>query len=284
LAPLSLIPGIGSTSGPGRLRLVHARSALFDLYGDHLRARGGSAPVAALVRLMGALDISAPAVRTAVSRMVRQGWLAPRSLPQGPGYALTPKGAHRMADAGARVYRSSDLPWDGRWHLLITGTASDRAGRQRLQGQLSFLGYARVAEHTWMAPRPHPDAVGVLSGEGLVAQQFTAEHVGPGGGQGSMTDLITRAWDLERLGLAYDRFLGAAEVLLAHAPADDQEAFAQRSELVHEWRKFLFRDPGLPRSLLPEGWPGIEAADYFAAESARLLPAASRHIDACLRP
>ena len=31
---------------------MQARSALFDLYGDYLRSRGGRAPVAALVRLL----------------------------------------------------------------------------------------------------------------------------------------------------------------------------------------------------------------------------------------
>ena len=66
---------------------VHARSALFDLYGDHLRARGLAGAGVALVRLLAPLGIGAPAVRTAVSRMVRQGWLAPVRLPDGPGYA-----------------------------------------------------------------------------------------------------------------------------------------------------------------------------------------------------
>src|SRR5258705_2839442 len=56
---------------------MQARSALFDLYGDHLRPRGGRAPVAALVRLLSPLAIAAPAVRTALSRIVRQGWLNP---------------------------------------------------------------------------------------------------------------------------------------------------------------------------------------------------------------
>jgi len=59
---------------------MQARSALFDLYGDHLRPRGGRAPVAALVRLLAPLGIAAPAVRTAISRMVRQGWLLPVRL------------------------------------------------------------------------------------------------------------------------------------------------------------------------------------------------------------
>jgi hypothetical protein len=42
---------------------VHTRSALFDRYRDHLRARGWQAPVSALVRLPVPLDSAAPAVR-----------------------------------------------------------------------------------------------------------------------------------------------------------------------------------------------------------------------------
>jgi phenylacetic acid degradation operon negative regulatory protein len=61
-------------------------------------------------------------------------------------------------------------------------------------------------------------------------------------------------------------------------------ARAARSRLVHEWRKFLFRDPGLPAELLPAAWAGHETAKVFDAESARLLPAASRFVECCLRP
>src|SRR6476469_2295149 len=78
---------------------VNARSALFDVYGDHLRARGGHAPVAALVRMLAPLGVAAPAVRTAISRMARQGWLRPERLSNGPGYALTPKAVRRLDEA-----------------------------------------------------------------------------------------------------------------------------------------------------------------------------------------
>jgi phenylacetic acid degradation operon negative regulatory protein len=62
----------------------------------------------------------------------------------------------------------------------------------------------------------------------------------------------------------------------------DERAFAVRSRLVHEWRKFLFQDPGLPPELLPQGWPGILAARYFDDAAARLLPAAARFVDGCV--
>src|SRR5258706_15490734 len=98
---------------------MQARSALFDLYGDHLRPRGGRAPVAALVRLLAPLGIAAPAVRTAISRMVRQGWLLPLRVADGAGYQLTVKAVQRLDDASARIYRTRRASWDGRFDLLV---------------------------------------------------------------------------------------------------------------------------------------------------------------------
>ena len=67
----------------------------------------------------------------------------------------------------------------------------------------------------------------------------------------------------------------------AHAD-EDEKAFAARFRLVHEWRKFLFDDPGLPARLLPGDWPGVRAAELFTSEAARLKPAADRFVGRCL--
>ena len=84
---------------------MHARSALFDVYGDHLRGRGSQAPVAGLVRLLDPVGIQPPAVRTAISRMVAQGWLEPVRLPAGRGYRATGRAIRWLDDVGA-----ADLP------------------------------------------------------------------------------------------------------------------------------------------------------------------------------
>ena len=116
---------------------MNARSALFDLYGDHLRARGGQAPVAALVRLLAPLGVAAPAVRTAVSRMVRQGWLEPVRLAGRPGYALTPRAVRRL-DEARRPHlphrRTSTGTAPGTWSSLDlppSAAARDRTARRR---------------------------------------------------------------------------------------------------------------------------------------------------------
>lgn len=260
---------------------MQARSALFDLYGDHLRPRGGRAPVSALVRLLAPLEITAPAVRQAVSRMVRQGWLAPVGLPAGAGYTLTDRAIRRLDDAAARIYRTRNSDWDGRWHLIVTGTVRTRPARERLEAGLQFLGYARLAGTTWIAPRPSGEVEALLAAAEIHADSFLASE------PADPVALARRAWDLDALGAAYRTWLADARTLLARdggAEDGDETAYALRSRLVHEWRKFLFTDPALPRRLLPDDWPGDEAAAYFDTQATRLLPAAHRFVDACLAP
>jgi phenylacetic acid degradation operon negative regulatory protein len=259
----------------GILRGVNARSALFDLFGDHLRERGGAAPVAAIVRLLAPLGVAPPAVRTAISRMVRQGWLTPTRVHGASGYALTPRATRRLDDAAARIYRTRSVAWDGTWHLLVVTLPPGRSARDRVRAGLSFLGYGPLDDTTWIAPRAAGEADALLVGEGARAERFTATH------DGDSAMLISRAWDLDGLARSYLRFLDEAASFAGDAETD-QAAFVARSRLVHDWRKFLFTDPALPPALLPLDWPGTKAAAYFDAESSRLLPAAARFVDACL--
>jgi phenylacetic acid degradation operon negative regulatory protein len=239
---------------------VHARSALFDLYGDHLRERGGQAPVAALVRLLAPLGIAPPAVRTAVSRMVRQGWLDPVALPGGRGYRATPRCLHRLDEALARVYRVEAPRWDGCWHLLVLERVPERGTRERLRAALGYLGYAALADSTWVAPHGSPEVSALLASEGVRAERFTAQYVG------DAAALVLQAWDLAELGRTYERWLVEAAELVGPRPTRGGS------------------DPGLPTELLPALWPGARAAEFFSTEAERLRPAATRFVDACLAP
>ena len=260
---------------------MQARSALFDLYGDYLRPRGGRAPVAALVRLLAPLGIAPPAVRTAVSRMVRQGWLHPLRLSTGPGYVLTAKAGRRLDEAAVRIYRTAKIQWDGRFDLIVVDGTPARRERQRLGATLAFLGYGSLDEHTWVATRAADDVDAVLADLGVRYERFTATHAA---GSAGASSLVRRAWDLAEIGREYERFVTEMQpvVTAIGMRASDEEAYAARFRLVHAWRTFLFRDPQLPPALLPDGWPGTRAAAFFDKHAARLRPAADRYVDRCL--
>jgi len=253
---------------------VNARAALFDLYGDHLRSRGGKAPISGLIRALGTLDIAPPAVRTAVSRMVRQGWLSASRSGGAATYALTERAVARLDEAAERIYRTREEAWDGRWHLLVVPRITDRSRRERVRVGLRYLGYGAIDDTTWIAARPSAELAALETAESIAIEAFTARH------DADTRDLIGRVWDLPALAAAYDEWLATARGILAGiGPADsDDRAFAARSRLLHEWRKFLFTDPQLPPDLLPRNWPGGAAADFFDSHAQRLLPAAARFV------
>ncbi|MEV8375506.1 PaaX family transcriptional regulator C-terminal domain-containing protein [Kribbella sp. NPDC056861] len=275
---------------------MHARSALFDLYGDHLRARGAQAPVAALVRLLAPLGVHPPAVRTAVSRMVRQGWLEPVRIDGQPGYGLTSRARRRLDDAAVRIYRtgsgadgndageapatgrSGEPSWDGHWHLGILREVPNARRRDQLAGQLAFLGWAPLSDAAWVGLRNDAEVDQILGQEGISADRFRAPV------EDDAAEFARRVWKLDALGASYDAWLTQAKPLADSAGDEvtDEQAFAVRSELVHEWRKFLFLDPGLPAELLPADWAGTRAAAFFDFHATRLGHAAGRFVDNCL--
>lgn len=255
--------------------VVRARSALFDVYGGYLRGRGGAAAIAALVRLLEPLDFGAPAIRTAVSRMVRQGWLVPVRLPEGPGYALTPRAERRLDEAAARIYRTGPSTWDGRWHVVVLEELPGRVARERLASSLRLLGYGPLGPATWVAPRPSTELADVLAE--VPARVFHGTH------DGADAELAATAWDLDELGADYTEFVAMWEPVMAAVDGSvTAEAFAASQRLLHSWRKFLFRDPGLPPDLLPADWPGRAAAEFFDRHTARLAPAVTKFLDDCL--
>jgi phenylacetic acid degradation operon negative regulatory protein len=258
---------------------VHARSALFDLYGDHLTSGGNWAPIAGIVRLLGPVNVAPAAVRTAVSRMVREGWLEPSGRQGQRGYAASARACARLDEARARIYRTRENHWDGQWHVVVVQHPTDRAARGRVSAALGYLGYARMAPDTWVAPRISADLADTLAAEKLGSKQFFSRYAA------SAEALAAELWDLQELDAAYRHFIGTTHQLLVQLSPDltPERGFAVRTAFVHEWRKFLFLDPDLPPEVLPPDWPGREAAELFGTTAASLLPLARDFVDSCLR-
>ncbi|MGH8791533.1 MAG: PaaX family transcriptional regulator [Stackebrandtia sp.] len=258
---------------------MHARSALFDVYGDHLRQRGGMAPIASLVALLEPLGFRAPAVRTAVSRMVKQGWLVAVDVAGLRGYALTARAEHRLDEAGARIYRTRQRDWDGRLDVVLFSPPAERRRRSQLTAALRFHGYGPLSAGAWMSPWAASELPSAFEEAGVEYERFSSAH------RGDTAALARQAWDVDELAGRYRDFVAEFDPIvgLVGAGTPDEVAYTARFRLVHAFRVFLFSDPQLPPELCPHSWAGGGAAAFFDVQAARLRPAADRYVDRCLQ-
>lgn len=248
---------------------MKARSALFTVFGDVVRPAGGEAWLSVITGCMATLGFRGPAVRTALHRMAAEGWVEPRKEGRYAAYRLTERGVGRLEEAAARIYRLRSIGWDGRWRLLLATDLTD----PDVIAELEWMGYGRLQAGVWAHPHPHPDAAARLLRRAAVDATWVEDA-----GVEDDHVLASRAWALDDLRREHEAFLAEwSDVVLPDDPAD---VLGMRLRLVHRWRSFLFLDPGLPADVLPDDWPGFEAAQLFAEVYERLRERSWAHVAA----
>lgn len=235
-------------------------SVIITVYGDAIAPRGGSLALADLLALMAALGAGDGVVRTAVSRLARDGWLDRDRAGRNSFYSLSDRGVREFADATPRIYGPSDTPWGGQLRLAFAEAGVERT-------MLEQAGYALLAPGVLIAPDTAllPASTLALLGAGSTA---------------SMKALAARAWPLAALAEAYERFLAVFGGLPDGVGQLGQiEAMALRTVLMHEYRRVVLRDPRLPSGLLPPSWPGIAARALCIDLYATLAPLSEHWLD-----
>jgi DNA-binding PadR family transcriptional regulator len=172
----------------------------------HRVAGDGALWIGGLIRLMAAFGVSSQAVRQAVSRMTRQGWLIARREGNRAFYMVTARGRRRIEELSPRIY-GPVIEWDGRWRLLSYAVGeAQRQGRERLRKELAALGWAQLSSSTWISPL---DALAAAreAAETTVAlgatDLFEAEYRGPH----SDRELLERCWNVDSIAAAYREFV-----------------------------------------------------------------------------
>jgi phenylacetic acid degradation operon negative regulatory protein len=268
----------------GERRVVtRPNSFIYTLFGDFVHRDPGCHDelwVGALIRLMAEFKLSEQAVRQAVSRMSRQGWLAVRKRGKRSFYALTDRGRTRVEAISPRIY-GPIVDWDGQWRMLTYSVSeSNRDARDALRTDLTVLGWAPLSASTWISPNDTLDlarnaaqANGVLPSIDL----FSAGYAGPH----TDRELLERCWDVPAIAEQYRQFLARYQPRLEmerqNQHLTDNDAFVERMWLVHDYRKFTYVDPGLPSTLLPAHWPGTGAAALFREYYALIFEKSQRH-------
>lgn len=220
--------------------------------GDAVLPRGGSVALTTLSAVLDPLGVGGNVVRTALSRLGADGWVERRRVGRHSFYRLGVAREQEARAAAAIIYAPCGPGWDGVLHVTI---GSDGA-----------MGSALLAPGVWLAPTQ------TVAGHGI-RLRATA-------GLADARAAAALAWPPARLADSYTRFI------LAFGPLQDAvpgltglQSVAGRLLMVHQYRRLVLREPGVPEALRPADWPGPAARALCAGLYRALLPESERWLD-----
>lgn len=200
-------------------------SMLVTIFGDLGLEPGARLSGPLLARLTEGMGINPPALRTALHRLRREGWIESARAGRVTSHSLTASGRAQSLAAHPRIYGEGR---PGALHLLLVDPADAVPEGAfavlpgvALAGQATGWSCAIDVPPEWMSARLLPPDLMVLAAE------------------------------------AEERF-GS----LSRAPEQDLEALDAtilRLLVVHLWRRIALRTPSLPDAAFPPAWPGPQA-------------------------
>ncbi len=228
------------------------------MFGDAIAPRGGSVRLGTLIDLFAAMGIGAGALRTAMSRLVADGWTERTRAGRNSSYRLVGPGQSTFAAAAKRIYAGHPVAWDGHFRLVLHPQHS---------AVLAANGYGQAAPGLWVAPGP------VFAPAEPITLYAEADAE-------SARLLAARAWPLDRLAASFTRFNDAFATLPTWYNPTPINAMIARTLLIHDYRRIVLHSPSLPVAILPTDWPGHAARMLCAAAYKALLPASEAWLSA----
>ncbi|MFU8881293.1 MAG: PaaX family transcriptional regulator C-terminal domain-containing protein [Rhodobacterales bacterium] len=240
-----LEPAISALHSESRLRVW---SLVITVFGDCVQHRGGAISTARLGRLLGRIGVEPGALRTALSRLGRDGWVVSERAGRISHYRLSTSGLARFTEASSRIYAAPRI-------TAVTDWALSSEGSPQTAVPLGGL---------WLAPAS------------VTPPKRPAFRI-----TGQITDLAPAMRDslihpdhaaaLHRLMADLDR--------LAKTPADPLSHAAARILLIHRWRRIVLRFPELPPDMLPSGLNVQDPRARVALLYHHLTPATESWLD-----
>lgn len=191
------------------------------VFGDLVQHRGGQISTAKLGEVLGRVGVEKGALRTALSRLARDGWMQTERIGRTSHYRLSQQGLARFVPATKQIYAPARITPVARWAMMLKIDATGRhdvsvcpLDEAEKQGDCLVVGELRgfsEAYRTGLLTDDHRHALTVL------------------------------AADIDAL--------SKVEI------SDPLAAAAARLLLIHRWRRIVLRFADIPCELMPANAP-----------------------------
>jgi len=219
---------------------VKVWSWLTTVFGDLARQPGDELSGAVLGALSARIGIRPEAVRTALHRLRKEGWITARKEGRGSLYCLSARAAAETRAASARIY-ARRIERADRWHLWMPGPdAGAHPGGE----------YLSIGEGVWLGAGMRP----VQCGEAL-AVDLAAGDLPLWVMRGAVPEDVVAAFARLEDDLAGIDPAGAGAVL---------DNAALRLLVLHHWRRAVLKCPAVAEVLAGEDWSGARCRKRVA--------------------
>ncbi|AXI44685.1 PaaX family transcriptional regulator [Sulfitobacter sp. SK012] len=212
-------------------------SLMVTLFGDLAQAPGDSIDGPVLSAIMAAMDIRPEAVRVALHRLRKDGWITSNKTGRTSRHSLTPSGRAQTVAASKRIYADPSAQ-DENWQVVLLEDATSFSRAEMLQH-----GFAPLMPRTYIGSAHAQTLKGMVTLPG-----------------GEVTDWLRAQLEPTQQSQDYAELL---QILAqAQSALPDQTNFSAcqiavlRCLIVHNWRRIILKHPDLPRALFPSDWAG----------------------------
>lgn len=239
--------------------------------------------IASAIALMEPLGIGERATRTALFRLCEQHQLDIERHGRRSLCRLAPAANATLTAARQRLDTPPARSFGEDWTLLVNSGGIGAARYATARKQLQALEYCLLAPN--VLARPAACASGTSSGMPAAEELGLAlfEVSGAQLAAAVRQPLFGKAdWDLEGAAEEYDRFgrrfAPLRQMLRRQGAVSDEQAYVIRLLVSHGYLHCRRGDPMLPRELLPEAWPAMDAYQIYRAIYGGCASQARRHM------
>ncbi|MFD2739506.1 PaaX family transcriptional regulator C-terminal domain-containing protein [Sulfitobacter aestuarii] len=236
-------------------------SLLVTVFGELAQEREARISGSVLSQLTELIGIKPEAMRVALHRLRKDGWIDSQRQGRNSAYFLTDWGRAQSAAASPRIY-ASEPESDDAW-LVLTDPGQPAAA--------DATGGAWISSNMLIAPRP-PELAG------LFATRIDAGAALPGW----MTGKICSAETAELSRDLAQRLQVVQRSTAQSSGLSPLQCAALRVLIVHSWRRIVLKIPALPDRYFPAPWAGAQCRQSVTALLAQLPKPALADLEAVI--
>ena len=260
---IQLAGALKQLSGENSLK---AWSVIITFFGDSVAPRGGAISTTTVQTVMATLNIGAGAVRTAFSRLAKDGWVTRQKVGRNTYYSLSDTGQASFSVAEAVIYAGPSTVGNVNTvnFFLVTGCPQKTKINDLNNNGIKVTKDSYL--YTFLSP-----------------QQINNLHTAQ-----ALISTVKRAdvpqWIVDKVAPPsvanhYKHLQKAADTISVNLPEDSLSALAIRTLLIHEWRRLLLRRDQSNSALLPADWPYQDCRQSVSNLYQLLSPAAESWLD-----